>query len=248
MTARRRAQSPTVEVLEGAPDPQELVRQCQGLVRSVAWGILQKLPASADVDEMVQDGNLGLAEAARKFDHRRGYQFTTFAFPRVRGAILDGLARHHWFQQSDYHGSPRERPINEFLQLKEQDADQLDQMTLESGMKWFKDVVEGLTVSNVALLAASVGQAEDGLPVPVDVPPSHQVLANETCVLLRQLIEALPEDARTLMSAIYFDGVTVTEAGARIGIGKSWASRLHAKTLKRLALALGKLGFQEVES
>jgi DNA-directed RNA polymerase specialized sigma subunit len=35
--------------------------------------------------------HVGLAEAARQFDPSRGGQFTTYAYYRIRGAILDGL-------------------------------------------------------------------------------------------------------------------------------------------------------------
>ena len=230
---------------EKVATPEQLMREHQGLVRSIAWQIMQKLPATADIEELIQDGNLGLAEAARKFDHKRGFRFTTFAFRRIRGAILDGLARHPWFNASESVASPKGRPASDFIRVHEQDADPIERMSLESGMSWLGDVVSGLAVSHAAFTAASAEQDGKTSPVPLDVSPSEQALAKETCGLLTRLIDALPADARTLMRAIYFEGATVTEAGSRIGIGKSWASRLHAKTLRRLSRALEHLGFEE---
>jgi len=56
------------------------------------------------------------------------------------------------------------------------------------------------------------------------------------------LVDALPIDAQTLIHATYFEGVTLTEAAARVGISKAWASRLHSRTLSRLAVALQEAG------
>jgi RNA polymerase sigma factor for flagellar operon FliA len=59
---------------------------------------------------------------------------------------------------------------------------------------------------------------------------------------LRELIDALPSDSGSLIRGAYFEGLTLKQAGERIGVSKAWASRLHAKTLQRLARALRLLG------
>lgn len=45
------------------------------------------------LDDLVQEGRLGLIEAAGRFQTGRGAQFATFATGRVRGAILDYIRR-----------------------------------------------------------------------------------------------------------------------------------------------------------
>jgi len=55
---------------------------------------------------------------------------------------------------------------------------------------------------------------------------------------LHKLIDQLPPEAGTLIRATYFEGLTLQEAGRKLGISKSWASRLHARTLQRLARSL----------
>jgi RNA polymerase sigma factor for flagellar operon FliA len=68
--------------------------------------------------------------------------------------------------------------------------------------------------------------------------PPAIVVERETHQKLHELIDALPSESRELIRAAYFEGLTLTEAGQRLGIGKAWASRLHARALKRLARAL----------
>lgn len=72
------------------------IEQCQGLVRSLAVRIHRKLPACIELDDLIAYGELGLLEAAQSFDPRRGCQFSTFAYYRIRGAIYDGAAKMGW--------------------------------------------------------------------------------------------------------------------------------------------------------
>jgi RNA polymerase sigma factor for flagellar operon FliA len=51
-------------------------------------------------------------------------------------------------------------------------------------------------------------------------------------------VEGLPADAGLLIRGIYYEGLSIQEAGRKIGISKAWASRLHAKTLEKMAKAL----------
>ena len=68
--------------------------------------------------------------------------------------------------------------------------------------------------------------------------PESKAELREFRMLLTDLIEKLPDDRKSLIKSAYFDGLTLKEAGERIGISKAWASRLHAKTLNELAAAL----------
>jgi RNA polymerase sigma factor for flagellar operon FliA len=63
-------------------------------------------------------------------------------------------------------------------------------------------------------------------------------VGRETHNRLHELIDTLPGEAASLIRATYFEGLTLQEAGERIGISKSWASRLHARALQRLARSL----------
>ncbi len=65
-------------------------------VESLARRVAATMPHSIDVGDLVQDGMLGLIDAARRFDERRGIKFETFAERRVRGAMIDALRRAAW--------------------------------------------------------------------------------------------------------------------------------------------------------
>lgn len=71
----------------------QLVAQHVGLVHHVARQLAARLSTEADLDELISAGSLGLMQAAESFDDARGLSFSTFAVPRIRGAMLDELRR-----------------------------------------------------------------------------------------------------------------------------------------------------------
>lgn len=66
------------------------------LVRKLASMMISRLPASVELDDLVQVGMIGLIEAAQQFDPAQGVLFETFASQRIRGAMLDELRRLDW--------------------------------------------------------------------------------------------------------------------------------------------------------
>lgn len=225
---------------------QELIAGCQGLVRSLAWKIHCKLPRSVDLDDLVSYGQLGLVEAARDYEASRGGQFTTYAYHRVRGAILDGLAKMRWFNQADYHGGKYERMAGDVLddQHAEHEASERgagDRGALTDDVRWFKGASTALATVFLVSSRAEMGDGPESISDPSTPTPQASAMKREVSKKLNELIDALPTQAASLIRGAYFEGLTLKEAGERIGISKAWASRLHSKTLEQLAHSLESL-------
>ncbi len=65
-------------------------------VESLARRVAASMPHSIELGDLVQDGMIGLIDAACRFDADRGIKFETFAERRVRGAMIDALRRDAW--------------------------------------------------------------------------------------------------------------------------------------------------------
>src|ERR671918_1479846 len=65
-------------------------------VEQLARRVAATMPHSIDVGDLVQDGVIGLIDAAHRFDEGRGIKFETFAERRIRGAMIDALRRDAW--------------------------------------------------------------------------------------------------------------------------------------------------------
>jgi RNA polymerase sigma factor for flagellar operon FliA len=206
----------------------------------LAWKIHCKLPKHVDLDDLVSYGQVGLAEAARDYQEGRGH-FTTYAYHRVRGAILDGLSKTRWFNRADYYRGKYEEMADEVLQ-----SDQAEQSEstgdLNQDVRWLKNM--GGALATVYMFCHSKDGQTDGAGAVADdsaASPPAQLLKREIHERLHQLVNELPSDAAALIRGAYFEGLSLKEAGERIGVSKAWASRLHAKALNQLAQSLVEL-------
>ena len=216
-------------------DRQQRMEQCQGLVYALARQIRRKLPAYIVLEDLIEYGEVGLAEAARDFDAACGGAFSTFAYHRVRGAIYDGLSQMAWFSRSQYDRLRAERsaavgaaepaaeasPVEPSLEPTHCAAPRLPSMVYLS------------TAPEEAGKAGAAALVECSLS-----SPPAAAIRRETACKLDELIEALPQQQRTLIRATFFEGLTLQEAGRRLGMGKAWASRLRRRVLAHLRRGL----------
>ncbi|MEQ9412071.1 MAG: sigma-70 family RNA polymerase sigma factor [Fuerstiella sp.] len=212
---------------QGPIPASELISSCQGLVRSIAWKIHCRVPRSVELDDLIGYGQVGLTEAARDFDQSRGIQFTTYAYYRVRGAILDGLSTMAWFTKADYHRGRYERMTDDVLGSVASDDD----------VGWFAQSSRALSMTYIMTHWGSdeygAEPSDDRTPMPDDAAE-----AEDLRTVIHDLVDQLPSQEQQLIRGIYFEGLTIKEAGERIGISKAWASRLHARTLDSLAIRM----------
>jgi RNA polymerase sigma factor for flagellar operon FliA len=226
--------------------PHQRIEDCQGLVKSLAAKIHRQLPPHLSLDDLIGYGQLGLAEAARDFDASRGSQFSTFAYYRIRGAIYDGLSKMSWLKRSQYQRLKYEQLADDVLRLENEGGGSPGSESLEGDVEWLQKI--GGAMAIVYLSTRSAGEDEsDAMQIPDRscATAPFAAIHHETCQKLRQLIDGLPADARSLLQTVYFEGEMLTEASRRLQISKAWASRLHARTLQQLARALRAAGFAD---
>ena len=219
---------------------QELIAASQGLVKSLAWKIHRSLPRQIELEDLVSYGQVGLAEAARDFDATRTGSFSTYAYYRIRGAIYDGLSKMSWFGRGHYARLRYAQRAGELL-AADNDAAGGGKQNLEDDVHWLRGLVSGLAVAYLAS-ASSDDEGAPELVVADSAPlPPGEAMDREAGRILHELIAELPEQSAELIRATYFEGLTLQEAGQRLGISKAWASRLHARTLEQLGRSLRRL-------
>lgn len=224
-------------------EQRRLVDGCQGFVRSIAWKVHRKVPRHlVDLDDLIAYGQLGLCDAAREFDPNRAVKFTTYAYYRVRGSILDGLTQMSWFRPDEYHGGRYERISEEVVACDEADGGDGSPVGDDRVPDRLRRATTRLAVTY--LFCQLAGSGDDG---PADfsdgLAGEHERIGadlerSEMLTALQSLVGSLPDREREFLRAIYVDGQTIKEAGERTGISKSWASRLHTQLLEQLARGL----------
>jgi RNA polymerase sigma factor for flagellar operon FliA len=224
-----------------ASEQARLVEQNLDYVRAIAGKVRASLGGAVDLEELVAYGTRGLVEAADRFDAARGASFATFSYYRIRGAIYDGLREMGWLNRSEY---ARHRGAvladgraNEYLgNLADRAAGAGDAprpaATLEQQVADLADVLDGLASIFVTSLDA-LGEQGDRLADPV--PGADERLSSaQDCTRVRAALVRLPDKERSLIEMHYYGERTLEQAGAALGLSKSWASRLHARAVDLL--------------
>jgi RNA polymerase sigma factor for flagellar operon FliA len=112
----------------------------------------------------------------------------------------------------------------------------------EADAAWFRDISQALAVVYLASRVSNAQFPADSLADTSQASPMVEAMDHEIRSRLNELIDGLPSEEGALIRSTYFDGITLQEAGERLGISRSWASRLHAKALQRLARSLKMAG------
>jgi RNA polymerase sigma factor for flagellar operon FliA len=200
--------------------------------------IFPRVKQHIELDELIALGNAGLAEAASRFDPSRGASFATFAWYRVQGAIIDGLRkssnlpRRVWSQlvalraASEYLEHRAEREVGA-VQRGAQPAHGADAL---AAMKTALAAIRTMYVTSLQALQEQGFDVSD----PETAVPGERLDTGRLSAKLRAALAALPEKERALVTKHYWEGKNLLEAGAELGISKSWASRLHAQAVERL--------------
>lgn len=223
-------------------------------VEALARRMASTMPHSINLGDLVQDGVLGLIDAAHRFDDGRGIKFETFAERRIRGAMIDALRRDAWPR-----GVRRQRreleAARETLRRELGHEPSLSDLAAKVGTdekRLGRTIVRIATIESTSSLATSDTIDESSLPT-VLVPshpeaPDAAYERSEVKARVHAAIESLPPRERKVVGLYYYGEVTMKQIGEEIGVNESRVSQLHARAIKRLRVALSHLAPEEAVS
>ncbi len=214
-------------------------------VEALARRVASTMPHSIDVGDLVQDGVLGLIDAANRFDEARGIKFETFAERRIRGAMIDALRKDAWPR-----GVRRQRreleSAREQLRLELGHEPSLADLAgkLGSNEKQLgRTILRISTIESTSPLSCAEHIDEAALPaVLVPSEPESPDATYERCeteARVRGAIASLPPREQKVIALYYYHEATMKQIGAEIGVNESRVSQLHARAIRRLRDALG---------
>lgn len=220
----------------------EVVNRYAPLVKRIAHHLLLRMPASVQVDDLIQSGMIGLLEASRKYDVTKGASFETYAGIRIRGSMLDEVRKGDWAPRSVHRKSRKVAEAIKAIEArtgkdakvqdiaKEMDIDlnayfAILQDASGSRLFSFDDVMEG-DDSAIETAAGELPGPCDGLQR--DTFKSH----------LAKAIDGLPDREKLVLALYYDEELNLKEIGEVIGVSESRVSQIHSQAALRLRARL----------
>jgi RNA polymerase sigma factor for flagellar operon FliA len=227
---------------KGQLDRDALIRQHVPLVRRIAHHMIAKLPPNVELDDLIQVGMMGLAEALSRYEVEQGVQFETFATQRIRGAMLDELREGDWMSRSSRKSqkdiehavhrveqrlgrSPMESEIAQEMGLSLADYQSLLGKVRGTQLVYLEDMTRGNEEDDTFL---------DRHVADNDADPIEQLRDQRLKASLVSAIKGLPEREQYIMGMYYEHDMNLKEIAAVLGITESRVCQLHSQSIARL--------------
>jgi RNA polymerase sigma factor for flagellar operon FliA len=231
--------------MSGKPSSQdEQITKYAPLVKRIAYHMMARLPASVEVDDLIQVGLIGLMDAVSRFDGTQGAQFESYATQRIRGSMLDELREADWLPR---HVRQKSRQIEAAINKLEQrngKAPSEQEISAELGMPldqyqsmlgdvkcsqllYYEDFSDEDSASFLERYLAD--GSSDPLAVLEDEGFRDSLVA---------AIHNLPERERSMMGMYYEQDMNLKEIGAVLGVSESRVCQLHSQAVARLRAQL----------
>nr|WP_306309269.1 RNA polymerase sigma factor FliA [Xenorhabdus anantnagensis] len=229
---------------EGVMDKNSLWKRYVPLVRHEALRLQVRLPASVELDDLLQAGGIGLLNAVERFDSLQGTAFTTYAVQRIRGAMLDELRSRDWAPRSVRRNA---REVTQTIRKLEQElgrpaSEQEVAKELKINLIEYRQIL--LDTNNSQLFSYDEWHEIHGESCePVieeehETNPLQQLLGGDLRQRVIDVIESLPEREKMVLTLYYQEELNLKEIGAVLNVGESRVSQLHSQAIKRLRARL----------
>nr|WP_218649969.1 RNA polymerase sigma factor FliA [endosymbiont of Lamellibrachia barhami] len=228
----------TYSAIEERQGHDDLVIRHAGLVKRIAYHMMNRLPPNVQADDLIQAGMLGLLEASRNYDPTQGASFETYAGIRIRGSMLDEIRRSDWTPRSVHR---KARMVADAMRIIENEegrdardsevADALD-MSIQQYHQILKDA-SGCRIFSLDELSA-VGEIAPERSLDSLQGPFEGLQKDAFKQALADAIAGLPERERLVVVMYYDDELNLREIGLVLGVSESRICQIHSQATLRL--------------
>lgn len=225
----------------------QLITEYLPYVKRIVQRIAVHLPATVDIEDLMNVGVIGLIQAVDRYDPKRDNKFMTYAVFRIKGAVLSELRSRDFLSRSN------RRKIREledaYLRLEQKLGRQVDDVEVaeELGVD-LEQIYRTRQMSNISFISfeelgfSSKDEKEKLMSYLADNDDDALNLTRlkEVKGAVARAIEQLPEKERLVISLYYIEELTMKETGKVLNITESRVSQIHSQAIMRLRAKLRK--------
>lgn len=224
----------------------KLIIKYQVYVEAIAGQMVRKLGLPPHMfDDFVSAGYMGLIEAASRYDKGSKTVFQSYAYMRIKGAIIDSIRRTSELSGRGYRFAKALEAIQSMQEDAEVDLGRNNavikanraptKQTIQSRKEELARILD-YGLKGVLAYRMTVEDADEEISGPAeDIHPENDMLNIERDELFGQLVDQLPEKERHVIKQFYFHDKSFHEiVDEEKGYSKSWISKLHMRGIERI--------------
>lgn len=225
---------------EGLEDKTALWSKYHGLVRQEALRLQKRLPASVELDDLIQAGAMGFLGAIENFDPKKGVTLSAWITQRVRWSLLDELRERDWVpRRVRTHSREISAIIKQIEQEKGGEATEVD-IAERMGVS-LKEFHQMLADNNSSQMYSMDELQENFADTWENCGDEHAALNPVNDAIQQNLIEniaehirVIPEREQRILQLYYQQDLNMKEIGLVLDITETRVSQLHSLAIKRL--------------
>lgn len=233
---------------------EKLVEQYLHLVEQMANHLSMSIPQRIiPKEDLIGLGYIGLMEAIKKFDYKKGFQFETYGLWRIKGAMLDGVRQTDWVPrglrekakalntayrelEQKLMRSPTEQELSQHLNVT---LDEIDKLMSVLAFSTLLSLDEPLNKSEEESKQSRLEQLGDETILSQD----KQMQMKEFKEAIATSIDKMTEKEKLVISLFYYEGLSQVEIAEVLDLTKGRISQIHSRALVRLRQSLSLKGY-----
>ncbi len=224
----------------GENEKERIIREFLPKIKALAVSLSYQLPKNVSIDDLIQEGLMGLLSSFENYDPSKGASFSTYALKRIKGAMLDYLRKLDWVPRNL---RKKMKEVEEAVLILE---DKLGKIPDDKELAEYLNMEEGEVrkVRNELvrrqLLSLDSYIFEDDESVHVELVQSNEKSPDviyekeELREKLKEAIEQLSERERLVLALYYVEELNFKEIGKILGVSESRISQIHSSVISKL--------------
>jgi RNA polymerase sigma factor FliA len=218
------------------------------VIKHLAYKVARGFENENLIDDLISAGVIGLLEVMEKYDSTRGAKLNTFAYLRIRGAMIDELRSRDWFPRSARAKAKKIQEVTRKLSHEkgrypsEEEIAEAMGLDLDDYLSMLRSC-GNLSVVSIEDVSESVGESRDriiGYVLDDDDNPEKYAEFYELERILAGELEKLPEKQRIVLNLYYHEDLNMKEIAKTLGVTEARVCQIHAQAIVNLRPSMQK--------